>query len=166
MYHSTAVVNTNSHQLQCKDNRQIRGTKEIIKLWSQICFYTISFLLFCSAVNTISHSPSIIGSALVICRSEPTLLQTCSTPGFSSLWNNKALYFVFRVMANLIFLWDERERAKTRMRMQTRRRKRNVFVLVSSLQQGSWFGLWSMLIIKWSTNNRCISSCGLKCQGG
>lgn len=26
--------------------------------------------------------------------------------------------------------------------------------------------LWSVLIIKWSTNNRCISSCGLKCQGG
>lgn len=67
----------------------------------------MSFLLFCSAVNTSSHSPSIVGSDLVVCGNEPTLLQTCSTPGFSSLWNNEALYFVFRVMANLRFLWEK-----------------------------------------------------------
>lgn len=133
MYHSTSIVNTNLINCSVRTIDKSEAPKKLESC--DLRSVSMPFLLFCLAVNTSSHSPSIVVSDLVICRSEPTLLQTCSTPGFSSPWNNEALYFVFRVMANLRFLWEkERERAKTRMRMQTMRRKRNVFVLVVSLQ--------------------------------
>lgn len=116
VYHSTSIVSTNVINCGVRTIDKSEAPKKFKRC--DLRSVSMPFLLFCSAVNTSS------GSDFVICRSEPILLQMCCTPGFSSLCNNEALYFVLRVMVDLRFLWEkerERERAKTRMRMQTMR---------------------------------------------